>query len=190
MNGDCISHASMHFPKKDCSQAWLLWRRRGMECLVGHGAVSLGVGGVERRLGGSNAVATNKECLVAVGGGRRRNQNCGAGVSSVSPRVTALCRNLQLPNLIVRSWEGPDYPRCLYDCSLQLSSGDLEGVDSRCGHWVRSSVAKYTVVVEFAILSSVFHLYPLVIKIASRCLGKNKLQAYVSLINKRRLSVR
>jgi len=55
-----------------------------MECLVGHGAVSLGVGGVETRRGGSNAVETNKECLVAVGGGgRRRIQNCGAGVSSV-----------------------------------------------------------------------------------------------------------
>lgn len=55
-----------------------------MECLVGHGAVSLGLGGVETRRGGSNPVATNKECLVAVGGGRRINQNCGAGVSSVS----------------------------------------------------------------------------------------------------------
>jgi hypothetical protein len=58
-----------------------------MERLVGHAAVSLGVGGVETRRGGSNAVETNKECLVAVGGGgRRRNQNCGAGVSSVSRR--------------------------------------------------------------------------------------------------------
>jgi hypothetical protein len=43
------------------------------------------------------------------------------------------------------------------------------------------------VVVEFAILFSVFHLYPLVIQIASRCIGKKKLQAYISLINKRRL---
>lgn len=51
-----------------------------MECVVGHGAVSLGVGGVETRRGGSNAVAANK---VAFGGGRRI-QNCGAGASFVS----------------------------------------------------------------------------------------------------------
>lgn len=60
-----------------------------MECLVGHGSrlsVGGGASGVETRRGRSSAVAANKEYVVAVGGGRRRNKNCGVGVSSVSRR--------------------------------------------------------------------------------------------------------
>lgn len=38
---------------------------------------------METRRGRSSAVAANKEYVVAVGGGRRRNKNCGVGVSSV-----------------------------------------------------------------------------------------------------------
>ena len=105
-----------------------------MECLVGHGSrlsVGGGASGVETRRG-SSAVAANKEYVVAVGGGRRRNKNCGVGVSSVSWRDLLLSlHSVVFSNC--RTCKVQTNPHYLHDCSLQLSSNDLERLTPAAG---------------------------------------------------------